>query len=131
MGAERTRGKAVKRFNPTSPHPDRAVQAWQILVGKATNRQTITYERLAELMYRRHDAGVLNEILGHIAFYCNQHDLPPLTAIVVGKGRGTPGENIPIDQWTVDKRREQVYGYDWYDVYPPSADETSSHFFLI
>ena len=96
----------MRRFNPSSTHPARAVQAWQILVGRAMNRQSITYEGLAELMYRRHAAGVLNEILGHIAFYCNEYGLSPLTAIVVGKGRGTPGENIPIDQSTLDKQRE-------------------------
>lgn len=92
------------------------------------NRQSVTYEGLSELMYRRHAAGVLNEILGHIAFYCNEHGLPPLTAIVVGKGRCTPGENIPIDQSALDRQREEVFTFDWYDVYPPPAEELAAVF---
>jgi hypothetical protein len=56
----------MKHFNPTAKHPVRAVQAWQILVGKAMNRQTVTYEGLSLLMYRRRAAGVLAQVLGHI-----------------------------------------------------------------
>jgi hypothetical protein len=60
----------MKRFNPSSLHSDRAVQARQILVGKAMNRQTVTYLGLSNLMYRKDAAGVLDKILGHIAYFC-------------------------------------------------------------
>ena len=118
----------MKLFNPTSPHPARAVQAWQILVGKAMNRQTITYLELSQLMYHKDAAGVLDQILGHIAFYCIDNELPPLTSIVVGKGRGTPGEDIPVDVSQIDTQREKVYECDWYDVYPPSKSDLKSVF---
>jgi hypothetical protein len=118
----------MKLFNPTSPHPARAVQAWQILVGKAMNRQTITYLALSRLMYHTDAAGVLDQILGHIAFYCIDNKIPPLTSIVVGKGRGTPGDEIPVDLLQIDTQREKVYECDWYDVYPPSEDELKSAF---
>jgi hypothetical protein len=114
---------AIKHFNPTSKHPARAVQAWQILVGAAMSRQTLTYKGLARMMYHRDAQGVLDHILGHIAFYCIDNDLPPLTSIVVGLGRGTPGHDIPIDLTKIDTEREKVYARDWYDIYPPSADE--------
>jgi hypothetical protein len=65
----------VKTFNPTAEHPARAVQAWQILVGKAMNRQTVTYEGLSKLMYGKEAAGVLAGILGHIAFYCEDSNI--------------------------------------------------------
>jgi hypothetical protein len=113
----------MKAFNPSSKHPARAVQAWQILVSAAMNRQTITYKKLGMLMYGRNAAGVLDRILGHIAYYCIDNKLPPLTSIVVGKGRGTPGQDIPINFRERDKERERVYARDWYDVYPPSAQE--------
>ena len=113
---------AITTFNPSSTNPARAVQAWQILVGKAMNRQTITYEGLSLLMYGHKAAGVLADQLGHIAFYCIQNDLPPLTSIVVGKGRGTPGKDIPVDLATIDDERERVYQCDWYNIYPPSED---------
>ncbi len=118
----------MKLFNPTSQHPARAVQAWQILVGQAMNRQTITYLELSRRMYGRDAAGVLDEILGHIAFYCIDSGIPPLTSIVVGKGRGTPGADIPIDPAQIDALREKVYEFDWYDLYPPSESELKAAF---
>jgi len=113
----------MNRFNPSSKHPDRAVQAWLILIGAAMNRQTLTYEGLSLLMYQRKAAGVLDKVLGHIAFYCIENKLPPLTSIVVGKKRGTPGLDIPFDPLTVDAEREKAYTTDWYDIYPPNAEE--------
>jgi hypothetical protein len=118
----------MTKFNPSSPHPDRAVQAWLILVGAAMNRQTLTYEGLSLLMYRRKAQGVLDKVLGHVAFYCNDNDLPALTLIVVGKKRGTPGTDIPMDLERRDTERERVYAEDWYDIYPPSAEELRESF---
>ena len=102
----------MKRFNPSSNHPARAVQAWQILIGTGMNRQTLTDKGLSLLMYNRIAAGVLDKILGHIAFYCIDNKLPPLTSIVVGKGRGTPGKDNPIDQSGMDKERARVYTWN-------------------
>jgi len=113
----------MKWFNPSSKHPARAVQAWQILVGAAMNRQTITYQKLGLYMYGRKAEGVLDQILGHIASYCNDNNLPPLTSIVVNKRRGKPGKAIPVNFRKLDKERERVYAEDWYDIYPPSAEE--------
>ena len=50
----------MREFNPSSVHPDRAVQAWQILVGAAMNRQTYTYEILSIKMYEKKAPGVLD-----------------------------------------------------------------------
>ncbi|KAB2923450.1 MAG: hypothetical protein F9K30_10870 [Dechloromonas sp.] len=116
----------MRRFNPSSKHPDRAVQAWLILINAAMNRQTLTYEGLSQKMYQRKAQGVLDRILGHIAFYCIDEGLPPLTSIVVGKKRGAPGADIPIDLSQFDAERERVYSTDWFDIYPPSAEELSA-----
>ena len=114
----------VKHFNPSTTHSARAVQTWQILVGKAMNRQTVTYEGLSEIIFRKKAAGVLSRILGLIAFYCKDHGIPPLTSIVVGVRRGTPGAKIPLALEDVDGERELVFVFDWYDVYPPSEKES-------
>jgi hypothetical protein len=87
------------------------------------NRQTLTYLGLSEIMYGKPAAGVLDRILGHVAFFCQAEKLPPLTSIVVGKGVGAPGAGIPVNQSDMDAQREQVYEFDWYDLYPPSEDE--------
>lgn len=116
----------MPQFNPSSKHPARALQAWIILVGAAMNRQTLTYEGLSVKMYQKKAAGVLDKILGHVAFYCIEQGLPPLTSIVVGKGRGTPGQDIPLDAAALDGARERVYAYDWYDEYPPTAEQLAA-----
>lgn len=118
----------IKTFNPTSNHPKRAIQAWQILTGAAMNRQTFTYESLSILMYQKKAPGVLDKILGHIAFYCIDNELPALTSIVVGKVRGTPGKDIPIEQNNIDAQRESVYIFDWYNIYPPKAEKLRKSF---
>lgn len=110
-------------FNPTASHPLRASQAWQILVGAAMNRQTLTYLGLSEKMYQKPAQGVLDKILGHIAFYCKDNELPALTSLVVGKGRGTPGQDIPVDLSEIDAIRESVYGEDWYNIVPPTPEQ--------
>jgi hypothetical protein len=104
------------------------VQAWQILIGAAMNRQIITYSMLAEAMYGRKAAGVLDKILAYVEGYCSHSNSPHLTSIVVGSGRGKPGRFNPVDLKAVDKEREKVYAYDWYDVYPPKAEELRKGF---
>ena len=118
----------MKEFNPSSSHPARAVQCWQILVGMASNRQTATYEGLSVLMYQKKAAGVLDRILGHIAYYCRDNDLPPLTSLVVGKHRGTPGQDIPLSEEYFDSSREETYEFDWYNIYPPNEFELKENF---
>jgi len=116
----------IRRFNPTSEHPARAVQAWEILVSKAMNRQTVTYELLSELMYGKKAQGVLNAVLGHVAFYCEDNGLPPLTVLVVGKWPGKPGEGFPAGPAKIDENREGVFQFDWYNIYPPSEAELAA-----
>lgn len=50
----------------------------------------------------------------------------PLTSIVVGKGLGTPGLDIPIDAMTLNSSREKVYTHDWYDEHPPTEAELAA-----
>jgi hypothetical protein len=120
-----------KTFGPKAEDQTRALQAWQILIGKAAGRQTVTYADLSVLMFGHEAAGVLARILGHIAFFCQDHDLPPLTVLVVGKPTGEPGSEIPLERDKIDEERERVYRCNWYDVYPPSefqlADSHKKH----
>jgi hypothetical protein len=92
------------------------------------NRQTVTYEGLSDLMYGKHAAGVLSQILGHIAFYCIENKIPPLTDLVVGKAAGKPGDRIPVDPVKIDEKREEVFQHNWYDIYPPSEADLAAAF---
>ena len=123
-----TNETVMKHFNPHASQAERAVQVWQILVAQAMDRKSITYEQLSVLMFGRAAAGVLGMILGHVANYCNANGLPPLTVIVVNSVTGLPGESIPVDAAELNSRREAVYKFDWYDIYPPSDHELSEAF---
>lgn len=100
---------------------ERAMQVWQILVGAAHNRQTVTYGQLAEHL-EFEGAGVFSHILGCIMSYCKDKDLPPLTCLVVNQTTGLPGEglttveNLPTD-------REAVYKQNWYALYPVQVSD--------
>lgn len=107
-------------FNPHSPLEKRAYQAWLILIGRAERRETVTYTDLALTMFGTLALRHLGKILGHIAHYCEQHRLPYLNCIVVGKLTGKPGWKVPEYS---DRERERVYRRPWFDVVPPSPEE--------
>ncbi|QEY25191.1 hypothetical protein [Neisseria zalophi] len=112
----------VKYFEEHSNRVTRAMQAWPILQSAAMSRQTMTYKDLSIKMYGRDIAATLGSILEYIAVYCNQNELPPLTAIVVNKETGLPGVGIPVEE-DLNKVREQVYQFDWYGIFPPTEQE--------
>jgi hypothetical protein len=109
----------MERFNPSSSEAKRATQAWQILVGCAHNRQTLTYLLLSIKMFGHPAPGVLGSTLGRIAAYCDQNELPQLNVLVVNL-TGMPGESIPLNAADIDATRERVYDTDWYDIVPPT-----------
>jgi len=99
----------------------RAVQAWQYLVARATNRQLVRYDELADLMGYP-DNRPLSHILGFIMFYCAQNSLAPLTAIVVNKD-GTPGQGFTaVPRNELDAKREEVFETPWFRIPPPSIE---------
>ncbi len=111
----------MKTFDSIRAVESRAVQIWQILVGLAYNRQTITYEKLSKLLKYK-GPGTIGHVLNPIMNYCKLNGLPPLTVLVVGKYLGVPGGGL-ITVKDADSEREQVYEYDWYNLYPPDEPE--------
>jgi hypothetical protein len=100
----------------------RALQAWQYLIAKATNRQLVRYDELADLMGYP-DNRPLSHILNFIMVYCAQNSLPPLTGIVVNKD-GTPGPGFTeASRHDLDRKREQVFSTSWFRIFPPSTEE--------
>jgi hypothetical protein len=98
--------------------PERASQIWPVLVFAARNRQTLTYEQLAQLI------GVvppptLGPLLEPIHRYCKANGLPPLTALGVSSNSGLPGTRFTAAA-DVPAAEEQVYTFEW------SAAATSS-----
>lgn len=103
----------------------RALQIWQILISAAHNRQVLTYGLLAK-MVGYGGGGVFAAQLGHIAFYCEQQKLPPLTCLVTNEKTGHPGSGMPIHDSI--SRREEVFAYDWFGWVPPDPDDLHKAF---
>ena len=110
----------LKRFSAQRKNDWRALQIWQILIAAAYNRQILTYGILAKRLGYK-GAGVFGSQLGHVAFYCKQNGLPPLTSLVVNEKTGLPGEGIPADDTAA--RREAVFRFNWFDIVPPQPSE--------
>jgi hypothetical protein len=112
----------MKTFDDLRTDASRGLQIWLILIGKAHNRQTITYEKLATVMgFKKNAAICLPKMLGKVYHYCQKNELPPLTILVVGKKSGMPGDGMP--EGNRDDLREKVYNYKWYNLVPPALKD--------
>lgn len=98
-----------------------AVQAWTILVTRATHQQTFTYGQLAEAMgYSGRAANTLSDVLDHIYAFCMVHQLPLLTVLIEGDQTGRPNAADGLYHEPGAERR-RVHKYNWFDVIPPTA----------
>lgn len=97
--------------------PERAIQIWQVLISLAHNRQTITYEKLSELIGMGNVAVALTQPLELLMHYCTNNGLPPLTILVVQKHSGIPGQGLTtIEELNAD--REEVFNFEWLQLPP-------------
>jgi len=93
----------LKFLNLNPSRESRAIQIWQTLVGKAHNRQTITYDQLRKLLgYPSDGARVMGQFLDPIKCFCIQNGLPPLTILVVNDTTGSPG--VGFNPWCRKQR---------------------------
>lgn len=94
---------------------ERAIQTWQVLIGAAHNRQTITGERLGELIGVGSDT--LATPLHHLARWCARNGWPPITALVLGTAPGSSGEG-PASGRDPGADGQRVFQHDWFKMSP-------------
>lgn len=112
----------VNVAGPGMKSANRALQAWQYIIGTAANRQIAQYEELRILMDYP-TSNPLASIIGCIMFYCEHNNLPPLTLIVVNRS-GVPGEGFTAERMQdYHQRREDVFNFPWLKIVPPSIEE--------
>jgi hypothetical protein len=122
--------KYPKRFYEDTGIEVRMIQAWLILVGRAHNRQTITYAELTRLMRGKNTPSQKREgqwkglRLGQLYSYCRKRRLPLLPVIVVTKQTGLPADMAPYrpnkpDGPEPNAEREKVFNFDWFALHPP------------
>jgi hypothetical protein len=115
----------VRRFDDNSHIATRALQIYQVLVGLAWNRQTITYGDLSkEQMGGYGTGGILAGPLNCIMAWCQENGLEPLTVLVVTDATGVPGDGlttVPLRDWPAAQQR--VFNFNWFSLMPPSISE--------
>lgn len=113
----------VKYFKDNPTIATRGLQIWQILIAKASNRQTLTYKELAAILGCG-AACAVSQFLDPVYYFCCQYQLPPLTTLVVSQSTVIPGDGAITSDPSAD--REKVFGFDWFAIYPPSPKELES-----
>ena len=114
----------ITRFDTDATLAKRALQIYLILIGCADRRETITYEILASKMGYDRGAGVLADRLGPIMRWCAMNGQPALTAIVVKKGTGLPGDGLEtVEDNKFSREQQRVFEHPWFDFFPPDLTE--------
>ena len=117
---------ALSRFGDYPGINNRALQLWLILICRARGRQTTTFGELAGLIGMAGFAVPIGMFLGPIAAYCLANGLPPLTALVLQAGNGTPpGLVLLLEQHglTLAEAQEAVFDFNRYSIFPPTPVE--------
>ena len=112
----------VRRFDENPTLYKRALQIWQILISKASNRQTMTYGNLSNMLDGSIRAIEMGDYLDPVMRYCRTNRLPPLTILVVNRETGEPGSGFPRSN-ALNADRERVFNYNWFAVIPPTPEE--------
>jgi putative restriction endonuclease len=98
----------------------RSLQLWQLLIGAARLRQTLTYSMAADIIGM--GAGTLSQPLDLVMRYCHQNGLPPLTVLVVNQETGQPGSGLSTLE-ELNRDRERVFNYQWFRLPPLRAED--------
>jgi hypothetical protein len=114
-----------RRFEDNSHVHTRALQIYQVLIGLAWNRQTITYGALARDQMGGYGAGgALNRPLACIMGWCYENRLELLTVLVVNEETGVPApglKTVADGDWPATQQR--VFAFNWFSIMPPQLSE--------
>jgi hypothetical protein len=114
-----------RKFAENSTYESRALQAYLVLVGLASNRQTATYGQLSEKMkYGGGRGDILAWPLGKLMRWCKTNHLPALTALIVDGTTGLPSHGLTtVDGNEFSAEQQRIFGFDWFTIMPPTLDE--------
>ena len=111
-------------FRDDSHIGTRALQAYLILIGLAWTRRTITSDELSHNRMQHYDDTV-SSLVGCVGGWCYENGLPPLAALIVERETELPADGLYTES-DYPATTQQVYGFDWYSVIPPSPEELAS-----
>lgn len=68
-------------------------------------------------------ANEANRELGHVDYYCQNHKLPLLNLLAIGKENGRPSDGCPANLSDLPAQQARVFVYDWLKHGAPSAED--------
>ncbi|MCY4416090.1 MAG: hypothetical protein OXE87_07255 [Chloroflexi bacterium] len=89
----------------------------------AANRQTTTYNALAQKLGYQGAGQFMSGLLDPVMLYCQANSLPPLTVLVVNQETGKPGAGLAGALQDADQERERVFNYRWFHIFPPTPQD--------
>ena len=95
---------------------------WQVLISRASNRQTVPYQVLTEAIGGHVPPVAVGQYLDLLLAYCREKDLPTISTIVINADTGQPSQKSR-HIYRLYRERERVYGHNWFATMPPSLDE--------
>ena len=92
-------------------------------MGCAADRQTVTYGDLA----RRINRGGPNRLAGPLDLvtrWCQHHDVPAITCLVVEQATRLPAPGFSaVSKDEIPREQQRVWEFDWYVILPPTIKE--------
>lgn len=95
---------------------------WQVLISRASNRQTVTYQVLTQAVGGDIPPVAAGRYLHLLLVYCREKGLPSISTLVVNGYSGQPSQKSRYIN-RLYREREKVYGHNWFAIMPPSLEE--------
>lgn len=96
----------------------KAVELWPLLIKKAMSHKTLTYAEARDHLEYPTCLPVIH-VLWNITDYCDAHNLPPLTAIVISARTKTCGKGFTDVKGTdIESMQKKVFDRNWKNVEP-------------
>ena len=105
-----------------------ALEIWDVLTKRAIDRETLTFNGLADIIFGKKKGGAVNASLEVVGVFCKERELPHLTVLVVRQGQQKPGKSFLGDWDRVDDERERVFACDWHWSIRPTPDQLKQVF---
>ena len=83
-----------------------ALEIWDVLTERAIDRETLTFNDLADIIFGKKKGWAVNASLEVGGVFCKERELPHLTVLVVRQGQQKPGKSFWGDwtAWTMNGR---------------------------
>jgi hypothetical protein len=103
--------------------PESALRAYLVLIGRAADRQIVTYGQLSQQI-KRGGPNLLAQPLNLLTHWCQAHGLPTLTSIVVEQATGLPAPGFgSVTRSEIPNEQAKVWDFDWFAIHPPTTEE--------